>query len=77
MPGSGSTRATSALSVWHLTTELSDNRSLTYSMAILRSGTGVGQLSFVQAPDVTMSDGAFDALALRALDRLGELRPRR
>lgn len=66
-----------ALSVWHLTTELSDNRSLTYSMAILRSGTGVGQLSFVQAPDVTMSDGAFDALALRALDRLGELRPRR
>ena len=66
-----------ALSVWHLTTELSDKRSLTYSMAILRSGTSVGQLSFVQAPDVTMPKGAFDALALRALDRLGELRPRR
>ena len=66
-----------ALSVWHLTTELPDNRSLTYSMAILRSGTGVGQLSFVRVKDVTMPDGAFEALALRALDRLGELRPRR
>jgi hypothetical protein len=46
-------------------------------MAILRNGTGVGQLSFVRVKDVTMPDGAFDALALRALDRLGELRPRR
>ncbi len=66
-----------SLSVWHLRTELSDNRSLTYSMAILRSGTSVGQLSFVQAPGVTMAKGAFDALAVRALDRLGELRRRR
>ena len=46
-----------ALTIWHLTTELSDKRSLTYSMAILRSGTSVGQLSFVQAPDVTHGAG--------------------
>ena len=42
-----------ALTIWHLTTELSDKRSLTYSMAIMRNGTSVGQLSFVEAPDVT------------------------
>jgi DNA-directed RNA polymerase specialized sigma24 family protein len=67
-----------ALTVWHLQTELSDNRSLSYSMAILRSGTSVAQLSFVEAPDVTLGPGAFEELALRALDRLGELpRPRR
>jgi DNA-directed RNA polymerase specialized sigma24 family protein len=65
-----------SLSVWHLTTELSDDRSLVYSMAILRSGTSVGQLSFVRSPKVAMSEGAFDALAMRALDRLGTLRPR-
>lgn len=62
-----------ALTVWHLRTQLSDERSLTYSMAILRSGTSVAQLSFVQAPDARMPDGAFEALAVRALDRLGEL----
>ena len=62
-----------ALTVWHLKTQLSDKRSLTYSMAILRSGTSVAQLSFVQAPDARMAEGAFKALAVRALDRLGEL----
>jgi hypothetical protein len=66
-----------SLSVWYLTTELSDKRSLTYAMAILRNGTSVGQLNFVHAPGVDMPDGAFDSLAVRALDRLGELRPRR
>ena len=67
-----------ALTIWHLTTELSDERSLTYSMAIMRNGTSVGQLSFVEAPDVTMAPGDFEALAYRALDRLGELpAPRR
>jgi DNA-directed RNA polymerase specialized sigma24 family protein len=65
-----------SLSVWYLRTELSDKRSLSYAMAILRSGTSVGQLSFVQAPGVTMPDGAFDSLAVRALDRLGALRQR-
>ncbi len=67
-----------ALTIWHLTTELSDKESLTYSMAIMRNGTSVGQLSFVEAPDVTMAPGDFETLAYRALDRLGELpSPRR
>jgi len=67
-----------ALTLWHLPTELSDKLSLTYSMAILRDGTSVGQLSFVEAPDVSMSPGDFEILAYRALDRLGELpSPRR
>jgi ABC-2 type transport system ATP-binding protein len=47
-------------------------------VAILRNGTSVAQLNFVQAPDVTMGPGDFEALAFRALDRLAELpRPRR
>ncbi|HWM74859.1 MAG TPA: hypothetical protein VNQ53_14010, partial [Nocardioides sp.] len=76
--GSGTDDEGRALSIWHLTTELSDERSLTYSMAIMRSGTSVGQLSFVEAPDVSMSPADFEVLAYRALDRLAELpRPRR
>jgi hypothetical protein len=66
-----------ALTIWHLTTELSDKRSLSYFMAIMRNGTSVGQLSFVEAPDVTMAPGDFETLAYRALDRLGELPPPR
>jgi len=66
-----------SLSVWYLTTELSDKRSLHYAMAIMRDGSSLGQLNFVEAPGVTMAKGAFDALAVRALDRLGELRQRR
>jgi hypothetical protein len=67
-----------AFTVWHLQTELSDKRSLTYTMAILRNGTSVAQLNFVQAPNVTMGPGDFEELTLRALDRLAELpRPRR
>lgn len=61
------------LTVWQLTTELSDNRSLRYFMAILRTGSSVAQLQFIPAPDVQMAKGAFSALARRALDRLGEL----
>lgn len=64
-----------SLTVWHLTTELSDDRSFRYSMAIMRHGTAVSQLGFVQAPGVGMDDGAFASLAERALDRLAELPP--
>ncbi|MGB0099625.1 MAG: hypothetical protein WBP61_05030 [Nocardioides sp.] len=63
------------LTVWHVTSELSDKRSLTISMAILRNGTGVAQLGFVPAPGATMSEGQFEALAQRALQRLEELPP--
>ena len=36
-----------ALAVWHVTTEVSDDRSLTFLMAIVRRGTAVAQLGFV------------------------------
>ena len=76
--GSRINEADRAVTVWRLQTELPDNRSLTYTMAILRSGTSVAQLNFVEAPDVTMAPGDFEELTLRALDRLAELpRPRR
>ncbi|MBB6628864.1 hypothetical protein H5V45_16165 [Nocardioides sp. KIGAM211] len=64
------TSADRQLTVWHLTTELSDNKKLTVAMAIMRVGTGVAQLGFVPAPGAPMSDAAFEALARRALERL-------
>jgi DNA-directed RNA polymerase specialized sigma24 family protein len=63
------------LSVWHLTTEITDKMSVRYQMAILRSGTAVAQLQFVPSGDVRMADGAFIALAERALERLPKLPP--
>lgn len=59
-----------AMSVWRVTTELSDTQTVTYLMAILRSGTTVGQVGFVPTRDVTMKPGAFDALVRRAMARL-------
>lgn len=60
------------LSVWQLTTEISDQSSVRYFMAILRSGTTVGQIQFVPAGKVDLADGAFVELARRALERLPE-----
>lgn len=66
----------SSLDAWQLTTEVSDQRSIQFFMAVLRRGTSVAQVGFVPAPGVTMRDGAFAELAERALMRLGELPPR-
>ena len=62
-----------SLTAWHLTVEVSDKRSVDYTMAIMRRGTAVAQLSFVAAPKVAMDRGAFVGLAYRALDRLVEM----
>src|SRR5262245_44638287 len=35
------------LTVWHVTTEISDNKSVTYLMGILRDGGSVAQVGFV------------------------------
>jgi len=64
---------TTAITVWDLTTEISDNESVRYSMAILRSGTSVAQLTFVPSGKATLPDGTFVAVAQRALQRLGRL----
>ncbi|WP_193609554.1 hypothetical protein [Nocardioides lijunqiniae] len=61
------------VSVWQLTTEISDTESVSYAMAILRRGTSVAQLQFVPAGDAKLAEGAFVDLVDRALDRLGRL----
>lgn len=61
------------LTIWRLTVEVSDQASVTFLMAIMRTGTAVSQLTFVPAPRVTMARGAFEELTARALERLVEL----
>lgn len=63
------------LSVWHVTSEISDNESVRYLMAIARTGTSVAQIGFVPSGQVTMDGGAFIDLAYRALARLERLPP--
>lgn len=62
-----------SLSAWNVTVQVSDERSVTFRMAILRRGTAVAQLTFVPAQDVSMPREAFLALADRALERLPQL----
>ena len=61
------------ITVWHLTTEISDVRSVDYLMAVLRNGTAISQLGFIPARGVTMAPGAFIGVAERALVRLDRL----
>ncbi len=56
--------------VWQVTQELSDERSVTYQMALLRSGSAVSQLGFFPAKVAPMPAGGFRALAERAFQRL-------
>jgi hypothetical protein len=65
------------LTVWHVTTEISDNESVTYLMGILREGGSVAQVGFVPDGKVQMAPGAFIALVHRALDRLPALARKR
>ena len=62
------------LTVWRVTTEITENRSVRYLMAILRSGGAVAQLGFVPSGDVDMEGDAFVDLSYRALDRLAQQR---
>jgi hypothetical protein len=61
------------LDIWSVTTEISDTKKVTYLMAIGRRNGVVVQLGFVPVPGHTISDGAFTALAERALDRISNL----
>ncbi|MFL6001309.1 MAG: hypothetical protein ACJ72P_00720 [Nocardioides sp.] len=63
------------LTVWRLTTELDDKRSVTYLMGIVRAGTAVAQVGFVPEPDVTMGSGDFVELVERAGERLPAMPP--
>jgi hypothetical protein len=61
------------LSVWRLTVEVSQDQSVRFLMAVIRSGNAVGQLTFVPADDVSIGPGAFITLAHRAQERLQAL----
>jgi DNA-directed RNA polymerase specialized sigma24 family protein len=61
------------LTVWRLTVEVSDNRTVTFLMGVVRNGTAVAQLTFVPSDGVVMGGDPFIALAMRAQDRLVRL----
>ena len=61
------------LTVWRLTVEVSEERSVRYLMAVVRSGNAVAQLTFVPSGDVSIGPDAFIALAHRAQERLDQL----
>ena len=62
------------LVVWRLTVEISDERTVTFLMGVVRRGTAVSQLTFVPADGVVMGAEPFIELALRAQDRLARLK---
>lgn len=61
------------LTVWRVATEISDERSVTFLMGVVRSGTAVAQVGFVPELGVTMGPGAFAALVERAAERLPQM----
>jgi hypothetical protein len=60
----------SDLTIWHVTTEVTDDLSVSFWMGIIRNGTSVGQVGFVPDPKVGMTTEAFNAVVERALERL-------
>ncbi len=69
------TTKTTDLSVWHVTTEISDNTSVDFLMGIARDGTSIAQVGFVPSGKVSMAPSSFPALVRRALERLPAMPP--
>lgn len=61
------------LLVWRITTEVTEERSVSYLMALVRQGTAVTQIGFIPAPGVGMSDLDFVNVARRGQERLSAL----
>ncbi|GCD92191.1 sigma-70 family RNA polymerase sigma factor [Nocardioides sp. LS1] len=61
------------LTVWRVTTELSDKSKVDFFMGIARDGTSVAQVGFVPDGRATMPPATFVNLVRRALERLPEL----
>lgn len=61
------------LTVWRVSTEISDQTTVPFMMAVLRRGDAVGQLGFLPDGRAAMRPGAFVTLSRRALDRLAAL----
>lgn len=66
-------RGNTELSVWRVRTEVSDNRTISFLMGIVRDGGAVAQVGFVPGRRVTIRDRDFEELTQRALDRLSAL----
>lgn len=58
------------LTVWRVTTEITDERSVSFLMGIVRLRTAVAQVGFVSDPEAEMAGDDFVALVERALERL-------
>jgi DNA-directed RNA polymerase specialized sigma24 family protein len=69
------TKGERELTVWRLSVEISQDRSVRFLMAIIRNGTAVSQVTFVPSGEVTMASEAFIKLGMRAQARLAELGP--
>jgi hypothetical protein len=59
--------------VWRVSVELTNRQTVTYLMGVVRRGATVAQLGFVPGGDVTIGPGPFEALVLRAGERLSYL----
>jgi len=55
---------------WHITTEVNDDDTIDFLMAIVRRGDAVAQIGFVTAKGATFDRRTFRALAERAIERL-------
>ncbi|WP_284533574.1 hypothetical protein [Nocardioides sp. T2.26MG-1] len=63
------------LTVWRVTTEVTDERSVSFLMGIVRDGTSLAQVGFVPDPKAEMRGAAFVTLVERALARLEAMPP--
>ncbi|MFS3130686.1 sigma factor-like helix-turn-helix DNA-binding protein [Nocardioides sp. Bht2] len=61
------------LTIWRVDTEVSDKRTVTYLMAIMRRDDVVAQVGFIPDGSRNLPKGGFDALSVRALERLDNL----
>ncbi len=65
--------ATKDIEVWELAIEVSDERTVTLWMAIMREGRAVSQVGFTPSDGMSMERADFVAIAERALERLSDL----
>ena len=66
-----------SVSAWRLETEIGEDETISYDVAVVRRGTAVAQVVYVAAPGAEMTDDEFVALAFRAQERLRQLPPYR
>ncbi len=62
-----------SLTAWRLEVDVTDERTVTFLMAIVRDDTSVSQLGFLPRTPDDLAPSAFVALAQRALQRLSRL----